>query len=590
MIEKLFIKNYLIIKESELNFKDGLNILTGETGAGKTIILDALGLILGERADYSIIKNNNEKLVIEGHFNFEKNIYVEEFLNTLYNEEKIEATENRNYIILRRELNNKGVSRNFINDNPVPLNILKNFGDLIIDIHSQNEHQSLLNKDTHINIIDNYSDGEDILKKYKILFDNYKKLINEFSELKGKKDNLIERKNFLEFQLKEINNVNPRPEEDNELENELKKMENVEEISSSINNCINLLYESENNILSGIHNVIKELKKSSKFDNELKKLSEELESAYINVKDISGVLSNYNSGVNFDPERIEEIRNRLGALNFLKKKYNLTINELIKKAEELEKELNLTENYDYEIEKKKEIILLEKEKIINASKKLSEIRKKAIKYFENEVNKYLKEVGLENSELKIKNEFKTTNYPSLSDPPVIARSEATWQSHFSFTISKKNILITPSGIDDIEFLIRTNKGGEFSPLRKTASGGEVSRIMLSIKTAMSNKDNVPILVFDEIDAGISGRIADKVGKLLKKLSESHQIISITHLPQIAARSDNHFRVSKKVKDEETIAEIKPLTREEKIEEIAKMLSGEKITAASIKGAKELING
>jgi DNA repair protein RecN (Recombination protein N) len=293
-----------------------------------------------------------------------------------------------------------------------------------------------LNKDTHINIIDNYSDGEDILKKYKILFDNYKKLINEFSELKGKKDNLIERKNFLEFQLKEINNVNPRPEEDNELENELKKMENVEEISSSINNCINLLYESENNILSGIHNVIKELKKSSKFDNELKKLSEELESAYINVKDISGVLSNYNSGVNFDPERIEEIRNRLGALNFLKKKYNLTINELIKKAEELEKELNLTENYDYEIEKKKEIILLEKEKIINASKKLSEIRKKAIKYFENEVNKYLKEVGLENSELKIKNEFKTTNYPSLSDPPVIARSEATWQSHFSFTISK----------------------------------------------------------------------------------------------------------------------------------------------------------
>lgn len=571
MLEKLTIKNYLIIKEAELEFSEGLNILTGETGAGKTIILDALSLILGERADYSIIKNNNEKLVIEGQFQFENEKKVLEFLNEY--ELLSESFSVQSIVVLRRELSKKGISRNFINDIPVTISQLKSFGDLIIDIHSQNEHQSLLRKESHIKLLDNFIGNENLFADYKNSFSEYKKLTKNYEELEKKKDSIIERKNFIEFQLKEINNVGPQEGEEEQLENELNKIENTEDISLSLNNSLEVLYEKDNNVVAVLSTVVKEIKKILKYDSELYKIVEDLESSYISIKEITETLNSYNKTINFDPIRIEQIRNRLGSINFIKKKYNLSETELIKKARELQKELDYAENFDYDIEQLKLKIKNSREELYKKASQISSLRNSSSKQLEKNVNSYFKEIGLETAEIKIENKV----CESIEDT--------------MYSIRKKNLFIKlhENGIDDVEFMVKINKGADFTPLRKTASGGEVSRIMLAIKASVTGKDEVPVLVFDEIDSGISGRIADKVGKVLKQLSKTHQIISITHLPQIAAMSDKHFIVSKEENKKETIAKIKTLTEQEKVTEIAKLLSGEKITEASIESAKELIS-
>ncbi|MDD5362354.1 MAG: DNA repair protein RecN [Ignavibacteria bacterium] len=569
MLEKLYIKNYLIIKDAKLEFKKGLNILTGETGAGKTIILDALMLILGERADYSIISSESEKLIIEGHFEFGNNKSVLRFLkeNDLFSD-----SEDKGCVIVRRELTKKGSSRNFINDTPVNISSLKEFGNLIIDIHSQNEHQSLLKKEMHIDFLDGFMSDKKITDTFVEKYSEYKILIQNYNELTGRKEELAEKRGFIEFQLKEINNVNPLPGEDDELENNLKKMENSEEISVSLDNAINIIYENENNVLAGLLNSIKELKKAAKYDVELERLISTLESGYHSIKDSAEELRGYAASVVFDPLQIEQVRTRLGALTFLRKKYKMTMQELIDKAEALTKELNLSENFDFELEKLEKEISVKKKALYDICKELSKNRKKTAKELEKRVNSYLKEVGLDSAEFMINFEIQ----------------ESGESDNYSIKDGGKNIKITSNGIDDVEFLIKANKGGEFTPLRKTASGGEISRIMLSLKASTSGKDNVPILVFDEIDAGISGKIAGKVGKLLRNLSASHQIISITHLPQIAALSDNHFYISKNETNKKTIAEITVLNENEKIKEVARLLSSEKITDASLNTAKELI--
>lgn len=568
MLEKLLIKNYLIIREAELHFSRGLNILTGETGAGKSIILDALGLILGYRADYSIIKNDKQKLVIEGHFDFSRNKSVLFFLSEkqLFIDE-----ENKGYVIIRRELNKKGVSRNFINDTPVNTTDLRDLGDLIIDIHSQNEHQSLLRKETHCEFLDNFIKEDFLLNDYYNKYNDYKTLVTKYESLLLKKDELIEKKSYIDFQLKEINNVNPLSNEDEELETELNKMENSEDISVSLTNSLNYLYENESNVLTGLSLSIKEIKRAAKYDTGLEKIINSLDENYLSLKNSSDEIRDYINSINFDPQIIDKVRNRLGQITFLKKKYNLKINELIQKAIILSDQLQLTENFDFEIDKLKTEQLNKRKEIFEIAEKISKERIKASKLLEKKVISYFKEVGLESAE------FKAEIKPTIS----------TDNDNFSFKKGSVVYKITRNGIDDVEFLIKANKGSDYTPLRKTASGGEISRIMLSLKATLSGKDNIPILVFDEIDAGISGRVAGKVGKLLSNLSKSHQIISITHLPQIAAMSDTHYYVSKKDINSETTAEIKSLNEDDIINEVARLLSGETITEASKVTASEL---
>jgi DNA repair protein RecN (Recombination protein N) len=574
MIEKLFIKNYLIIKEAEIDFSKGLNILTGETGAGKSIILDAISMLLGERADYSLIKKDEDKLIVEGNFSFKNNKKLTAALSKILpdNNSEEHSGNNSENIILRRELFKKGTSRNFINDSPVNISDMKKFGDLIIDIHSQNEHQSLLDKETHIEILDNFINNSSVFNQFSIEFEKLKKLINSFKELSSKKDELASKRSFLDFQLKEINNVNLSPDEDTELENSVNKLENAELISLALKNSYSVLSEDETNAASFLSMALKELKKVAEYDTNFAKIIEDLENSYVLVKESSESLRSYDADLNFDNAGIEQLRDRLSSIVHLKKKFGLSVNELISKAEKLTEELNFADNFDFEIDQLLKKINSEREIVKNSAKNISEMRIKKSKDLEKKINILLKEIGLESAEFKV-------------DLQKIYGDE---NDFYTIKSGKEFLKVTNSGYDDVEFLIKTNKGTDFSPLKKSASGGEISRIMLAIKTVLAEKDNIPVLVFDEIDAGISGRVAQKVGKMLHALSETHQIICITHLPQIAAMSDKHFHVSKKDEKDATIAFIKNLSEDEKITEVAKLISGEKVTESATKSALELI--
>lgn len=565
MIERLFIKNYLIIKEAWIEFSGGLNILTGETGAGKSIILDALAMILGERADFSLIRKGEDKLVIEGFFDISKNLYLKNFI------EENDFSNESNIVIIRRELLQKGISRNFINDTPASISNLKEFGDMIIDIHSQNEHQSILKKEVHLSMLDSFGGLKNDFENYKSNFESYKLSVDKLHDLLNRRTEILEKRKYNEFQLKEINDVNPQKGEYEDLEQRLSKMENGEKISAAILESLNLIYNKDENIITQLSITIRELEKISEYDDEVSSILKELNEAYVNIKDAADRLNSLSSDVEFDEKEIEQTRDRLGSLSFLKKKFNLSVDEIMKLSEKLTEELNFADNFDFEIEKMEKIISVEKEKVFESAKLLSGKRKKSVSKFEQSVNKILKEVGLESAEFKIK-------------------TEQTSSENVDEYSLRDNVRLTSSGIDDVEFLIRTIKGGEFNSLKKSASGGEVSRIMLSIKASLAGKDEIPILVFDEIDTGISGRIADKVGNLMKELSKNRQIIAITHLPQIAAKSDKHFRISKSDNTKDTVAEINFIDGENKVEEIATMLSGEKISETSRKTARELIGG
>lgn len=569
MIEKLIIKNYLIIKEAEIDFSEGLNILTGETGAGKSVILDALSMILGERADYSLIKEGQEKLIVEAFISLKSKKLKNLLKEILSDEEEFSET-----LILRREILKKGISRNFVNDVPVNISDMKKLGDNIVDIHSQNEHQSLLNRDTHLEILDNYCGKPDLINEYKNEFGVFRNYVKKYENLILKKEDLISRKSFIDFQLKEINSLSLSEGEDAKLENDLKKMENSEDISLALNSSLNFLFDDEKNALSLINYSVKELKKASEFDPSLIKIVEDLENAEILVKESAASLNNYRSSIDFNPALIEEIRDRLSKISFLKRKYNLTLSELISKAEELSEELNIADNFDFEADQLLQKLNNQKIKILNLANKISSLRIKKSAELEKGINLLLNEIGLESAEFKVEFKFNTGDEKDI----------------YSVKNKKEYIKLSAYGIDETEFLIKTNKGSEFSPLRKSASGGEISRIMLAIKTVLSGNSDIPVLIFDEIDAGISGRIAQKVGKILKKLSETHQIICITHLPQIAAMSLKHFNVSKSDINGFTTAQIRILSKEEKIIEVAKLISGEKITDNSRKSAMELIKG
>ena len=582
MLEKLVIKNYLLLKNIEIDFSNRFNIITGETGAGKSILINALSLMLGERADYSIISKNKEKMIIEGFVKItnENKKPVEK----LFIEHDIEKLDN-DHLIVRRELYTKGYSRNFINDTPVNINELKSLGELIIDIHSQNEHQSLLKKEIHIELLDSYvskaskTKFESELSTYKNDFHELLNLINEYNSINEKKKELDNRRSFIEFQLNEINEVNPQANEDEELENELKMSENVEGITQGLAAAYSNLYDDSGSVVERIKLVEKELSKIEQYNTDISKILKDISDSSLVLNEASRLIQSIMDNVSFDPERIEQVRERLYKLQFLKKKYGSNLAGIIKIKEELEQDLSLVDNFDENISVLENNIKSAKDNLFKKSQVLSKIRKESAKKLEDEVTGVLREVGFENADFKI-----SITSPSTS----LLKGEGGDISSLLIKSKNEHIKIHKNGIDDIEFLVKINKGDEFSSLRKTASGGEVSRIMLAVKTVLADADNVSTLVFDEIDTGISGRVAQKAGRVMKKLSEYHQVISITHLAQIAALADEHFLVEKESEGESTFTKIRKLDKNEKVIEVAKLLSGEKVTDASIKSAKELM--
>jgi DNA repair protein RecN (Recombination protein N) len=570
MLEKLSIKNYLLLKNIEIDLSKGFNIITGETGAGKSILIGALNLLIGERADYSIISKNKEKMIIEGVIKISVN--NKNVINKILKDNDIESFGEN--VIIRRELHTKGYSRNFINDSPVGTNELKTLGEVIVDIHSQNEHQSLLKKDVHIELLDSYLARikqlkfEEKLNIYQQGFAELLKAINEYEELNSKKSELDSKKSFMEFQLKEITEVNPLPNEDEELEKELKTSENIEGIQLGLQAAYQSLYDESGSAVEKIKTAEKELSKIGEYNTDIEKILKDISesSAVLNEagRQLQSLIDSLGEG--YEPEKIEQIRDRLYKLQFLKKKYGGSLNEAIALRESLEKDLGLVENFDEKIKQLEENITSLKENLFKKGAELSKLRKDKAKGLETEVVKILKEVGFENAEFKVE----ITSVKKIDK---------------SFTNSHD---LKQSGIDDVEFMVKINKGDEFTSLRKTASGGEVSRIMLAVKSVLAEADKVDVLVFDEIDTGISGRIAQKVGRVMKNLSAHRQVIAITHLAQIAALAEEHLLVEKETEGDTTVTKIRPLNKSEKVIEVAKLLSGEKVTDASIKSAKELI--
>jgi len=572
MLEKLTIKNYLLLKNIEIDLSKGFNIITGETGAGKSILINALNLLLGGRADYSIISKSKDKMIIEGIVSISTD--NEKSISAVLKKHEIESIGNN--LIIRRELYSKAYSRCFINDTPVGTNELKELGEIIIDIHSQNEHQSLLKKEVHIELVDSYlvkKEGKKFISKLDSYKQGYEQLLinkSKLDEISQRQSELEQKRSYIDFQLKEITETDPQPGEDDELENELKTGENVEGIREALALAYSNLYDDQGSVLERIKIVEKELGKIGGFNTDIQKILNDVSESTTALREASRLISSLMDNLSFDPARVEEIRERLYKLQFLKKKYGGSLEEVIKLRQQLESDLNIADNFDETIKSLENEITELTQKLFKEAGELSKIRKDKSVHLEAEVVKILKEVGFEHAEFKVE----------ITTPPLTPPRKGG--EHDSGTFLNHN------GYDDVEFMVKINKGDEFSSLRKTASGGEVSRIMLAVKSVLAGADKVDILVFDEIDTGISGRIAQKVGRVMKGLSEYRQVIAITHLAQIAALADEHLLVEKETEGAATVTKIRPLDKNEKVIEVAKLLSGEKVTDSSIKSAKELM--
>ena len=551
MLKSLVITNYAIINQLEIDFDNGLNIITGETGAGKSIILGALSLLLGQRADSSVLKNNDKKCVIEGYFNIEK--YN---LKNFFDENDLDF---EIQTIIRREVSDNGKSRAFINDIPVNLNTLKELGIQLIDIHSQHQNLNLQNNDFQIKVVDILADNLEILKSYNVELKLFHHLKNKITEVKEETELLKKEKDFLEFQYSELESAALKDNELEELEIEYNKLTHAEEIKELLSGSINLIAESEINILSNLKSVLNNLQKLKQIDPQNESFYSRLESVYIEVKDVNSEIVIINEKNLIDPERAEFVNSRLNLLYTLQQKHQVkSIGELIGKKEEFKSKLD---NIFFSDEKIKQLeIEIDEQfnKVKELAKQISQNRQNVIPTIESEINRLLGELGMKSSTFKIKIE-EDKNY-------------------------------TSNGCDEVRFLYSPGKDIAFLDLAKTVSGGEISRLMLSIKSLITKYIDLPTIVFDEIDTGISGEVADMMGNIIKRMSKSMQVINITHLPQVASKGDNHYLVHKINKDNTTETRMKLLSNDERITEVAKMLSGAELTEAAIQNAKELLKG
>jgi DNA repair protein RecN (Recombination protein N) len=525
MLKSFEVKDYALIEHISVEFGSGLNIITGETGAGKSILIDAMGLLLGERASTEVVRKGANKSVVEGIFNVEGNKKVKNLLE----ENEIDFYPE---LILRREISLKGSNRCFANDTPVSLSIIKELGNLLVDLHGQHEHQSLLRTETHINYLDEFGDYDDLMIKYKKTYDELVRTERELNSLKEREEILKEKKEICSFQIKEIDDVSPEEGEEEKLNDELKILENFEKLAELTNEIYQLLYESENSVLDSIVKVQNNLSELIEIDKSFLESSSEAETIIALVNDISSFVRSYKAKVDLDPAQVEEIRERLGSINLLKKRYGGSVKSVLGHRKKIGEEFALAENFGEKISELNKALNDLREKAEKEAKNISQKRMQVSKKVKNGIENSLKELGISQPE------FKT------------------------------DIL---------------NESGEGK-----SSGGEVSRIMLSLKSVLAMSDKLPLLIFDEIDVGVSGKIAQKVGNTLKELSKYHQIIAITHLPQIASLADSHYSIEKISKKDRVISSIKKLDEKEQVNEVAKLISGEKITDKSISTAQELI--
>ncbi|MBI2619390.1 MAG: DNA repair protein RecN [Ignavibacteriales bacterium] len=571
MLKSIHIKNYAIIDLVEAEFESGLNIITGETGAGKSIFVEALGLILGERASPEVVRKGSEKAIVEGAFHVMANRKIRRLLGN----NEIEFKEE---MILRREVSVKGQSRCFINDSPAPVHVLKEVGDLLVDLHGQHEHQSLLRSESHIELLDDFGGLDGLLTEYRASYRRLNDLFNQSEELHQKEAQLREKRDLYEFQLREIDAVGPQPGEEESLSSELKILENSERLFEATSKLYQSLYEGEQAVYDQLVLARNQIEDLAAIDRGFEEIKEECASAAAIISEVTKFLQSYNSRIEFNPERLEQIRERLGQLSLLKKKYGGSLETILAHREKIAREFSLAQNFEGELERLKGEIEAGRSVCSDAAQRLSAKRRDLVQKINKSVVAELAKFGVANATFDVRVENRTLG--KTSDRNGTSRAYVKLGREFFETNTR--------GIDFVEFYISTNVGEDPKPLAKVASGGEVSRVMLALKTILAKSDRLPLLVFDEIDVGVSGRIAQAVGKSLRNLSRFHQVVAITHLPQIAGLADAHFAVEKHEDGKRAKTVLRKLDLEERVEEVAKLMSGAEITEAGLAGARELM--
>jgi DNA repair protein RecN (Recombination protein N) len=571
MLKTLLIKNYALIEEVEVEFESGLNIITGETGAGKSILIDALSLVLGERASSEVIRRGAEKAVVEAVFGISGNKRVNNFVES-------QDLEHSTDLILRREISAKGHNRCFINDTPVALSVLQSAGDLLVDLHGQHDHQSLLRTETHIDLLDDFGGLAGLKEEYVASYNRLTALFSFMEELQAKERQLRERKDLYEFQIQEIDALSPQRGEEDALERELKILENSEKLFEATSSLHQMLYEGEQAVYDQLVLARNQLEDLARIDASFEEIKNECASAVAIVSEVSKFIQSYNSKVEFNPERLEQIRDRLGKLALLKKKYGGSVDAVIEHRDKIGQEFALAENFEGEIKKLMENIEVERRACSAAAQRLSGKRREHVGKINNSVAAELAKLGISNARFDVK----------IENHPIGKSNGASQPARAYVKLGREFFEATLKGIDGVEFHISTNLGEDLKPLVKVASGGEISRVMLALKSILAKSERLPLLIFDEIDVGVSGRIAVSVGKSLKTLSQFHQVVAITHLPQIAGLADTHFVVEKVEREKRTKTRLRKLELEERVREVAKLMSGTQVTEAGLKGARELM--
>lgn len=548
MLKHLLIKNYALIQELSITPSANLNIITGETGAGKSIMLGAVGLLLGNRADTKSLLNEDSKCVIEGQFDLR-----EYNLESLFKKEDLDFEENT---IIRREISPSGKSRAFVNDTPVTLDVLKKLGIKLMDVHSQHETLQLGKNTFQLKFIDVFANTIGIRNEYFRLYTAYKNSLKTLNDLKAENESMSKEADYNTFLLDELSEAKLQPDEQDSLEKSVKLMEHAEEIKAKLNESISILTNDEFSVTSGMQQLRVALNQLSKYSDTYKKLAERIESTLIELNDISSEIEKAESDVNFDPEEAQLAQDRLSLIYQLQQKHSvLDVSSLLEIQSELEEKVSRTLNLSDEITKAEQETERLLKEVNQKGEELSNKRQSCFEKLSKELTSLLSEVGMPDATIEI------------------VRTEIEPEA---------------SGLDEIQILFSANKGIAPQQLSKVASGGEFSRLMFCIKYILASKIAMPTVIFDEIDTGVSGEIAIKLGKLMKKMAQNHQLITISHLPQIAAKGDQHYFVYKDNSSDKAVSKIKELDENQRIEEIAKMLGGDSPSQVAFENAKELM--
>lgn len=550
MLTSLTIKNYTLIENLNVDFSSGFSVITGETGAGKSMLLGALGLVLGKRADLSSLKNEDEKCVIEAVFSIEK--YG---LKAFFEAQDLDF---ENETIIRREILPSGKSRAFVNDSPVTLQQLDELGNQLMDIHSQHQTRELSEEKYQFEVLDILAENEDLLTEYSQKLSQYKKNKKALEQAQSKLSESLKEQEYNLFVFNELNDANLKENEQEELEVEYEKLNNTEVIKEVLSKTLNLSDNEIGGILQSLNEIKSDFSKISGFSGAYKEIADRITSLQIEFSDIFQEVNSLSESVFDDPSATQKIGDRLQLLYDLQKKHKVnSVEELIRIKNNLEEKVVSVDELNSIIEKTQKLIVQNQTELDALALQLHQNRQKAITIFDEKITVLLAELGMSNARFDIK---------------LIATDD-----YFS------------NGKDKLEFLFSANKGGNFGLLKKTASGGELSRIMLATKAILAEYKAMPTIIFDEIDTGVSGEIALKMAQIMQEMSKNRQVISITHLPQIASKGNNHYKVYKSVTEIDTVSDLKILSKEERIEEIAEMLSGKNFSESALSHAKTLLN-